>query len=67
MLELIRSAGRTPKQRSTTYGEVSDERMAAAFAAGELTDIINTPARRYERKRASAELIRPGLIDAVNV
>ena len=41
--------------------------MAAAFAAGELTDIINTPARRYERKRASAELIRPGLIDAVNV
>ncbi|MAG00410.1 MAG: 5-amino-6-(D-ribitylamino)uracil--L-tyrosine 4-hydroxyphenyl transferase CofH [Pseudomonadales bacterium] len=65
MMDMIRSAGRIPKQRSTTYGEVSAERVEAGLNAPEITDIINTPARRYERGDKQ-ELVRPGLIDATN-
>ena len=43
-----------------------DERVAAGLAAGEITEIINTPAKKYERKR-TGPLLRPGLIDAVEV
>jgi hypothetical protein len=42
-------------------------RIAARLAAGELTEIINTPAQKYERKGGKRELLRPGLIDAVSV
>ena len=66
MGEMIRGAGRTPRQRNTLYGEVSEERREAGLRAGELTDIINTPARKYERKR-KAGLVKPGLIQAVSV
>lgn len=62
MIEMIEAAGRTPKQRNTLYGDVSDERIAAGKDAIEITDIINTPARKYERKR-KGPLIKPGLID----
>ncbi len=43
------------------------------MAAGELEDVVNTPAgRKYERdengrKVAKPELVRPGLIGAVNL
>src|SRR4051812_16465015 len=33
MEELIRTAGRTPRQRTTLYGEVPEERRAASFGA----------------------------------
>src|SRR6201991_5108695 len=36
MEALIRSIGRTPQQRSTTYGPISDERRTASFNAGKL-------------------------------
>ena len=49
MIALIRAAGRDARQRSTRYGEVSEERKQAGIAAGELTELINTPARKYER------------------
>jgi FO synthase len=66
MAEMIRSAEREPQQRNTRYGEVSEERIATGLRAGELTEIVNTPARKYERKR-KAPLIKPGLIQAVSV
>ena len=57
MLAMIEAAGRLPRQRSTAYGEVSAERIASGWAAGELTDIVNTPARKYERAERR-ELLR---------
>ncbi len=66
MLEMIERAGRSPRQRNTMYGEVSEERREAGLAAAELTEIINTPARKYERKR-SEPLVKPGLIRALSI
>ena len=51
MIAMIEAAGRTPRQRTTTYGDVTREIVERGRAAGELTDIVNTPARKYERKR----------------
>ncbi len=59
MIALIEAAGRRARQRSTRYGEVSEERRLAGLAAGELTELINTPARKYERsQKAKRELHR---------
>ena len=58
MGNLIRRLNRDPQQRSTSYGKVSDERIKAGLAQGELLAIINTPAEKYERKTPSAQLIR---------
>jgi FO synthase len=52
MEELIRSIGRTPRQRTTLYGDAPAERHAASFDAPPLLDPINTPARKYERSAA---------------
>ena len=52
MEELIRSLGRTPRQRVTLYGDASAERRAASFDAAPLLDPVNTPARKYERTAA---------------
>jgi FO synthase len=38
MEELIRSAGRTPRMRTTLYGAAPDERREAAFAAADLQE-----------------------------
>ena len=67
MREIIRTMNRNPRQRSTAYGAVNKEREQAGLAAGELTEIINTPAKKYERKRPSSSLIKNDLINAVNV
>ena len=66
MAALIEAAGRTPRQRTTAYGDASPERIAAGRASSELTDIINTPARKYERKRTTP-LVRPGLVESVEI
>ncbi len=50
MMAMIEGAGRVPCQRSTAYGEVSAERVAAGRAAGELLEIVNTPAHAYARE-----------------
>jgi FO synthase len=52
MEELIRSLGRTPRLRTTLYGDASAARRDASFGAAPLTDPINTPARKYEREAA---------------
>ena len=49
MLAMIEAAGRTPRQRATDYGPVSEERKTAGLNAPELTEIVNTPAPRYAR------------------
>jgi FO synthase len=49
MMEMIASAGRVARQRTTSYGEVPGDRIKAGRNAGVLTDIVNTPAPKYER------------------
>jgi FO synthase len=46
---LVRSLGREPRQRTTTYGSVPEHRRRASFEAGPLKEPVNTPARQYER------------------
>ena len=58
MANLVRRLNRDPQQRSTAYGKVSDERIKAGQAQGELMEIINTPAEKYERKTPASQLIR---------
>jgi FO synthase len=52
MERLIRSLGRTPRQRTTLYRDAPAERIAASFGAPPLSEPINTPARKYEREAA---------------
>jgi len=56
MEAVIRSLGRTPRQRTTLYADAPMSRRAASFGAPPLSEPINTPARRYERpeQRAAA-------------
>ena len=61
MERLIRDIGREPRQRTTLYADANEERYAAAFRAETLSDVINTPARKYERSTIRRELHRPGL------
>ena len=58
MANLIRRLNRDPQQRSTGYDKVSEERIKAGLAQGELLEIINTPAEKYERKTPKQDLIR---------
>jgi FO synthase len=55
MEAVIRSLGRTPRQRTTLYRDAPRERVAASFGAAPLSDPINTPARKYERAAAAAD------------
>ncbi|MGE3771925.1 MAG: 5-amino-6-(D-ribitylamino)uracil--L-tyrosine 4-hydroxyphenyl transferase CofH [Gammaproteobacteria bacterium] len=57
MMAMIRAAGRVPRQRTTTYGEVAAERIEAGLNAGELTELVNTPTRRQARTERR-ELLR---------
>jgi FO synthase len=53
MERLIRSLGRTPKQRTTLYRDPPAERILASFDAAPLSEPINTPARKYERRETA--------------
>jgi FO synthase len=46
MEALIRSIGREPRQRTTLYGPVPEERRRAARAAPPLAPVVLTPPRR---------------------
>ena len=63
MEELIRSAGRTPRQRTTLYGEPSDERVRASFGAEPLAEPLNSPVKDAGLV-APPRLVRPGLVGA---
>jgi FO synthase len=60
--EEIRAVGREPCQRSTVYGEVPAERRNASLSAQVLSEPVNTPARKYERKTSAANLVRNEVI-----
>jgi len=61
MEQMIREIGREPRQRTTLYADAPAERYAASFGADTLGDVVNTPARKYERTGGRRELHRPGL------
>jgi FO synthase len=52
MEQIIRSIGREPRQRTTLYGSATDNRRIASFCASPLLNMINTPAPRFERRKA---------------
>ena len=61
MEALIAGAGRTPRQRSTTYGTPPDQQVTRSFHAADLQPIVQTPAPGWARAGASGTLVRPGL------
>ena len=63
MEELIRSAGRTPRQRTTLYGEVEPERTRASFGAPPLAEPWN-PSVNDAGLKAPPRLVRPGFAAA---
>jgi FO synthase len=56
---LIRSAGRIPRQRTTLYGDASQERRLASFGAAPLAEPWN-PSVKDARLVAPPRLVRPG-------
>ena len=63
MEELIRSAGRVPRQRTTTYGTPPEAQVRASFGAEPLAEPLNPPVRESGLK-APPRLVRPGLAGA---
>jgi FO synthase len=61
----IRAAGRTPRQRTTLYGDAPAERRAASFGAPPLAEPLNPSVNDASLKRPS-RLVRPGLIGAAS-
>jgi FO synthase len=60
MEAMIRAAGRTPRQRTTLYGEVPEKRRRASFGAAPLAEPLNVPVSEAGLK-APPRLVRPGL------
>jgi len=60
MDELIRSAGRVARQRTTLYGAATDERRAASLGAPPLAEPLNPPAIEAGLQRPR-RLVRPGI------
>jgi FO synthase len=63
MEELIRSAGRIPRQRTTLYGDAPAERRIASFDAAPLAEPRNPPVKDA-RLVAPPRLVRPGFAAA---
>ena len=64
MEALIAGAGRTPRQRSTAYGEPLDQQVSRSFRATALQPIVQTPAPGWARSGVSETLVRPGFDSA---
>ena len=45
----IRGRGRTPRQRTTLYGDASEERQQRSFQAAPLTEVVLSPAMKLAR------------------
>jgi FO synthase len=60
MEELIRSAGRSPRQRTTLYGDAPPERVRASFGAPPCVEPLNPHVSEAGLARPP-RLIRPGL------
>ena len=63
MEELIRSARRAPRQRTTTYGAPPPDRVRTSFGARPLDAPLNPPVRDAGLK-APPRLVRPGYVAA---
>jgi FO synthase len=63
MEELIRSAGRTPRQRTTLYADAPEGRVLASFGAAPLAEPLNPPVKDAGLV-APPRLVRPGLLAA---
>jgi FO synthase len=59
----IRAVGRTPRQRTTLYGDAPPERRAASFGAPPLAEPLN-PSVNDSNLSRPARLVRPGLVGA---
>ena len=60
MTALIKSSGRIPRQRSTSYGNVANERAQAAQSALPLVDITNTEVVKSSNKTEKSALLVNG-------
>jgi FO synthase len=56
----IRALGRTPRQRTTLYGEPPADRRAASFGAAPLAEPLNPSVNDANLERPK-RLVRPGL------
>jgi len=56
MDELIRSVGRIPRQRTTTYGVPPEAQVRRSYGAPPLAPIVQTPAKAYARRRGGEPL-----------
>ncbi|MSO58475.1 MAG: 7,8-didemethyl-8-hydroxy-5-deazariboflavin synthase subunit CofH [Thermoleophilia bacterium] len=63
MEALIRSAGRVPCQRTTTYGVPPDEQVRRSFVAAPLADVV-APSVREAGLKAPSRLLRPAALAA---
>ena len=61
MEAVIAGAGRTPRQRSTTYGEPPAGQVARSFHAADLRPVVQTPSPAWARSGPREALVRPGL------
>jgi FO synthase len=61
MEEVIRSAGRTPRQRTTVYGEPDPAQVRRSFGAAALSEPLNPPVRDAGLK-APSRLMRPAAL-----
>ncbi len=59
---VVEDIQRTPRQRNTIYGDVSEERLRHGWTNLPLSDPINTPAAKYERKTFANKLVRNAVI-----
>ena len=66
MMEMIRSAGREPRQRTTLYEDPPADLIQRGLRARPLVEIVNTPARKYERKRTHV-LVKNEAVGVVNL
>lgn len=54
----IEAAGRLPRQRTTVYDDALPERQKVSKNALELIDVVNTSARRFERRANRSNPVR---------
>jgi FO synthase len=60
---LIRANDRTPRQRTTLYGDADPERREASFGAPPCVEPVNPPVKDA-RLKAPSRLVRPGFAAA---
>ena len=55
MDDLINSAGRKSKQRTTLYGDVSEPQRRKSYEAAPLKDVVNNPVRKSAKRKVKAK------------